>query len=403
MRHRRPAQCRQVDPLQRADAHRGGAGGELSVLHHRAQHRRGRRARSAARQARGDRQVGSRSCRRRSTSSTSPGWCAAPPRAKGSATSSSPTSARSTRSRMSLRCFEDADITHVEGRVDPVADAETVETELMLADLESLERRVAPLAQAGQRRRQGGASRGCALMDSALGAAAATASRRRARAHRRRGGRRDPRACKLLTAKPVLYVCNVEEARRDRQRAFRGGRGDGRRPRAPAASSSRRRSRRRSPSSPTRSSTSFSRRLGLDEPGLDRLIRAGYELLGLHHLSSPPGRRRRAPGRSQRRPGRRRRRASSTPISSAASSAPRPSPTTTTSRSAAKSAAKEAGKARDEGKEYVVAGRRRDAVQVQRLKNRSGARAIFAPFSWFAAESGSFRAVSGVSRSSGRP
>src|SRR5215468_10997342 len=44
-----------------------------------------------------------------------------------------------------LRCFEDGDVTHVEGRIDPVGDAETVETELMLADLDSLERRVTPL------------------------------------------------------------------------------------------------------------------------------------------------------------------------------------------------------------------------------------------------------------------
>jgi ribosome-binding ATPase len=46
-----------------------------------------------------------------------------------------------------LRCFEDGDITHVEGRIDPVADAETIETELMLADLESVERRLANLAR----------------------------------------------------------------------------------------------------------------------------------------------------------------------------------------------------------------------------------------------------------------
>jgi GTP-binding protein YchF len=46
-----------------------------------------------------------------------------------------------------LRCFEDDDVTHVEGRIDPVADAETVETELMLADLESVEKRQAGLAR----------------------------------------------------------------------------------------------------------------------------------------------------------------------------------------------------------------------------------------------------------------
>ena len=49
-----------------------------------------------------------------------------------------------------LRCFEGGDVTHVEGRVDPVADAETVETELMLADLESLEKRVPALAKKAQ-------------------------------------------------------------------------------------------------------------------------------------------------------------------------------------------------------------------------------------------------------------
>ena len=54
-----------------------------------------------------------------------------------------------------LRCFEDDDITHVEGRIDPLADAETVETELMLADLESLERRREPLEKKAQGRRQG--------------------------------------------------------------------------------------------------------------------------------------------------------------------------------------------------------------------------------------------------------
>ena len=58
MRYRRPAQCRQVDAVQCADRDGGGAGGELSVLHHRAQCRRGRGARSAARQTGRDRQIG---------------------------------------------------------------------------------------------------------------------------------------------------------------------------------------------------------------------------------------------------------------------------------------------------------------------------------------------------------
>ena len=61
-----------------------------------------------------------------------------------------------------LRCFEDPDVTHVEGRVDPVADAETVETELMLADLESVEKRLAGLQRKLQGRRQGGRGAGAA-------------------------------------------------------------------------------------------------------------------------------------------------------------------------------------------------------------------------------------------------
>jgi ribosome-binding ATPase len=137
------AQCRQVDPVQRADPDGGGAGGELSVLHHRAQCRRRRGARSAARQAGGDRQIGE-IIPTRSPSSTSPAWCAAPRRARGSATSFSPISARCDAVAHVLRCFEDSDVTHVEGRIDPVADIETVETELMLADLDSLEKRVDP-------------------------------------------------------------------------------------------------------------------------------------------------------------------------------------------------------------------------------------------------------------------
>ena len=63
-------------------------------------------------------------------------------KAKASATSSSPTSARSTPLPTCCAAFEDGDVTHVEGRVDPVADAETIDTELMLADIESIEKRL---------------------------------------------------------------------------------------------------------------------------------------------------------------------------------------------------------------------------------------------------------------------
>lgn len=111
-----------------------------------------------------------------------------------------------------LRCFEDDDVQHVENRVDPIADAETVETELMLADLESLERRVPAL----QKRSTGGDKE-------AKEAKAAAAVLARALELLRDGKPARLLECdnpedarllgqaQLLTAKPVLYVCNVEE------------------------------------------------------------------------------------------------------------------------------------------------------------------------------------------------
>ena len=109
-----------------------------------------------------------------------------------------------------VRCFEDADVTHVEGTIDPVADIETIETELMLADLDSLERRVDALEKKAQRRRQGGEGdarsrqpRAGAAARGQAGAADASARPEEEKAFRMLG---------LLTAKPVLYVCNVEEA-----------------------------------------------------------------------------------------------------------------------------------------------------------------------------------------------
>jgi GTP-binding protein YchF len=108
-----------------------------------------------------------------------------------------------------LRCFEDDDITHVEGSVDPVRDAETIETELMLADLDGLERRILPL----QKKAKGGdkdAKAQVEVMDLALTAL------RQGRPVRSVAFDADAQALVrgmgLLTQKPVLYVCNVEEA-----------------------------------------------------------------------------------------------------------------------------------------------------------------------------------------------
>ncbi len=107
-----------------------------------------------------------------------------------------------------LRCFEDDDITHVEGRIDPVGDAETVETELMLADLESLERRIVPFekkAKSGEKE----AKEQVALMQKAIDL---LREGKPARMAALTPEEREPfRQLGLMTQKPVLYVCNVDE------------------------------------------------------------------------------------------------------------------------------------------------------------------------------------------------
>ena len=102
-----------------------------------------------------------------------------------------------------LRCFEDADITHVEGKIDPVSDADTVETELMLADLESLEKRIIPIEKKANRAKQ----RTARLMTKAVPSCAKAPALRRT--HTRE---REPYACRPDDAEAGLYVCNVEEA-----------------------------------------------------------------------------------------------------------------------------------------------------------------------------------------------
>ncbi len=109
-----------------------------------------------------------------------------------------------------LRCFESGDVTHVEGRVDAVADAETVETELMLADLESLEKRVPNLVKKAQ---QGDkeAKVQAAVLGQALELLRDSKPARLTRP-RDEDEKKALEQAQLLTAKPVLYVCNVDEA-----------------------------------------------------------------------------------------------------------------------------------------------------------------------------------------------
>ncbi|MCC7322114.1 MAG: redox-regulated ATPase YchF [Rubellimicrobium sp.] len=177
-----------------------------------------------------------------------------------------------------LRCFEDDDITHVEGRIDPVADAATVETELMLADLESVERRLANLA-----RKVKGGDREALDQERLLRAAqAALAEGRPARSISvAEDDRKAWRMLQLLTAKPVLYVCNVEES------AAATGNAQTARVAAMAQAEgnshviiSARIEEEISQLSPDEQAM-FLEEMGLHEAGLDRLIRAGYDLLHL--------------------------------------------------------------------------------------------------------------------------
>src|ERR1700755_954850 len=108
-----------------------------------------------------------------------------------------------------LRCFEDDDITHVEGKIDPISDAETVETELMLADLDSLEKRLPAL----EKKAKGGekeAKEAVALVSTPLPwRRAATPAGLPELTPEERGPYSQ---LGLMPAKPVLYVLNVEEA-----------------------------------------------------------------------------------------------------------------------------------------------------------------------------------------------
>jgi hypothetical protein len=177
-----------------------------------------------------------------------------------------------------LRCFEDDDITHVEGRVDPVADLETVETELMLADLESLEKRKAGVvkkAQSGDKE----AKATVALIDLALEQLKAGRPARFADVPAE--DERAWRMLQLLTSKPVFFICNVEEAsaatgNRHSTAVDARAKAEG----APAVViCAQIEAELAGLSEPER--LEYLKDLGLTEPGLNRLIRAGYGLLGL--------------------------------------------------------------------------------------------------------------------------
>jgi ribosome-binding ATPase len=177
-----------------------------------------------------------------------------------------------------VRCFEDSEVTHVADRIDPVSDIETIETELMLADLDSLERRVDGLSK----RAKSGDKEAKETLDLVNRALAQLREGKPARlTERKPEEERAFRLLGLLTALPVLYVCNVDEA------AAAGGNAYARQVEARAKAES--------AAAVVISAkieaeiavlsrderADYLAALGLHEAGLGRLIRAGYALLDL--------------------------------------------------------------------------------------------------------------------------
>jgi GTP-binding protein YchF len=177
-----------------------------------------------------------------------------------------------------VRCFEDPDVTHVENRIDPVADIETIETELMLADLDSLERRVDAL----EKKARGNDKEARETLDLVNRALALLRDGRPARLVQRKPEEEKTFAMLgLLTAKPVLYVCNVDEASAASGNEF--SRKVEARAKEEGAVSVVISAKIESEIAvlPRGEREDYLAAVGLKEPGLDRLIRAGYALLDL--------------------------------------------------------------------------------------------------------------------------
>ena len=176
-----------------------------------------------------------------------------------------------------LRCFEDSDVTHVEGSIDPLRDIDVVETELMLSDLDSLEKRL----NSAQKRARGGDKESTALVAIMEPLVAALQDGRPARTAIPPGQEEAVRRLQLLTSKPVLYVCNVEEASAAEGNAFsaavqaRAAQEGARTVIVSAAIEA------EVSQLPASDRAEFLEGLGLHDSGLDRVIRAGYDLLGL--------------------------------------------------------------------------------------------------------------------------
>ena len=178
-----------------------------------------------------------------------------------------------------LRCFTEGDVTHVEGKVDPIADAETVETELMLSDLESLEKRVPNLAKkAAQGDKE--AKIGASVLGQAL-ELLRDGKPARLTQPRDEEEARVFKAAQLITSKPVLYVCNVDEGDAANgnalsARVFEKAKAEGAEAVVVSAAIEA-----EIATMPVEDRGEFLGELGLEETGLARVITAGYRLLHL--------------------------------------------------------------------------------------------------------------------------
>jgi len=178
-----------------------------------------------------------------------------------------------------LRCFENGDIVHVEGSIDPIRDAETVETELMLADMDSLEKRLPNL----QKKAKTGDKEAKAQIDVIEPVLAALRDGKPARTFVPSAEQRETlRQLQLLTAKPVLYVCNVEEESADKGNSLSAKVAEmAKKQGASSVVISAAIEAEISQLASAEERAAFLESLGLKETGLARVIRAGYGLLGL--------------------------------------------------------------------------------------------------------------------------
>jgi len=177
-----------------------------------------------------------------------------------------------------LRCFEDANVIHVSNRVDPIADAEVVETELMLADLESLEKRRPGV----EKKAKGNDKEAKLTLDLIDRAIALLREGKSARFVQREPEEEKAfRELQLLTSKPALYVCNVDEASAATGNALSRKVEDYARANDAGVVVISAEIESQLAQLPDEEQAEYLESLGLDQPGLNRLIRAAYDLLGL--------------------------------------------------------------------------------------------------------------------------